>query len=86
MELFYLAPDGWLVAVKIERTSDGEPVLGIPERLFAANTYAEGGGGYSYTVGPDGRRFLVSAFVERPQAPISLILSRRPLAVSGRTP
>ena len=75
-ELFYLGPDGNLMAVEIEADGD-TPVAGIPQALFPIN-----GPGpttlqrNNYEVTADGQRFLVNAFVEDAvRAPITWVLN-----------
>jgi hypothetical protein len=55
-ELFYLAPDGMLIAVPV--TPGPTPIIGAPTRLFQTMR-REGGAGVA--VSHDGQRFLVNA-------------------------
>lgn len=81
-ELFYLTPDGQLVAVPIVVRSDGrslEPGAAVP--LFHAKTGPlHDLALHSYIVARDGQRFLVDRVVEEQPPPISLILNWRPPA------
>ena len=73
-ELFYLGPDGNLMAVEIEADGD-TPVAGIPQVLFPiyGPTLLQRS---NYEVTADGQRFLVNAFVEDAvRAPITWVLN-----------
>jgi Tol biopolymer transport system component len=78
-ELFYLDPDGALVAVPIVATATAiEP--GAPQKLFT--TPAWNGGvdaqqGHQYDVAPDGR-FIINAVVNDADQPITLIQNWQP--------
>jgi hypothetical protein len=77
-ELFYLAPDGRLVAVPIAVRPDGRAVQpGPAERLFPSNVGAVQGISplHCYIVASGGQRFLIETVIEEPAAPISLILN-----------
>jgi hypothetical protein len=74
-ELFYLTPDGILMAVPIQGTSPLE--LGSPRALFPTRwnvfTFAFG---FSYAVGVDGQRFLMQTPVkEAVTTPINVVLN-----------
>ena len=82
-ELFYLALDGRLMAVPLQRSSQGHAITaGQPLPLFDANV---GGvvpllSGYreAWTISRDGQRFLMNTIVERASAPpITIILNWR---------
>jgi serine/threonine protein kinase len=78
-ELYYLNPEGALMAVTVD-TSGDTPVLGEPERLF--ETHVLGGGtdraqGRQYDVGPDGR-FLINIELDSDVEPITLIQNFNP--------
>jgi serine/threonine protein kinase/Tol biopolymer transport system component len=80
-ELFYVAPDGHLMATPVRLPSTGTGiVLGTPQPLFSARitSTVHGGITHDYDVSADGRRFLMNLLVEQPPTPISLILDRRP--------
>jgi len=82
LELFYVAPDSYLMSVTIKvGPGDGAIAINQPKRLFAVPIIStvQGGTFFEYDVSADGNRFLVNTFVEHPPAPISLILNRRPL-------
>jgi Tol biopolymer transport system component len=82
LELFYVAPDSYLMSVTIKvGPGDGAIAINQPKRLFAVPIIStvQGGTFFDYDVSADGNRFLVNTFVEHPPAPISLILNRRPV-------
>jgi Tol biopolymer transport system component len=75
-ELFYLAPDGRLMAANVVSGS----VIGTPHALFAtrvttARTFI--GGRNQYDVAPDGQRFLMNIPVEPQSAPITVLVNWR---------
>ena len=80
-ELFYVAPDGTIVAVPITLGADGRrPDLGTPRPLFKSAITAMGrggiGSGHQYAVTPDGQRFLIIVQGEEiSTAPITLLLN-----------
>jgi Tol biopolymer transport system component len=61
-ELFYLEPDGTLMAVAVDAPQkSASPALGTPAMLIAGEGYATrsfNGLGRTYDVSPDGKRFL----------------------------
>ena len=60
-EVFYLAPDGALMAVRVSLTSDGQALQpGAPARLFRMSIVPAGGNKYQYAVSPDNQRFLMN--------------------------
>ena len=73
-ELYYLNPDGDMMAVAVDQSGD-TPVLGDPERLFASGIL---GGGVDraqsrqYDVAQDGR-FIINVSLDSELAPITLI-------------
>jgi hypothetical protein len=79
-ELFYIAPDGYLMAVAMGETA-GPSGMGIPVRLFKTRLAP-----YSvisrqqYAVSRDGQRFLMVAAADAPTPPITLILNWKPPA------
>jgi hypothetical protein len=81
-EFFYIAPDGWLMAVPIRPGSDGKSIEpGKPARLFP--THLGGDGGAMNTaqslVSDDGQRFLMNTVIEEPgSSPITIIFNWRP--------
>ncbi len=83
-EMFYVAPDGRLMAVAIETGSiDRAPDIGTPVALFApplGGAVQQGEFRQQYMVSPDGQRFLVAAVTEVAQSPISVILNWSPRA------
>lgn len=78
-ELFYIALDGRLMAVPIERTSNGQSLEpGTPVPLFATRVGgARNFGRQQYVVSADGR-FLMITVTEEAPAPITLILNWKP--------
>jgi serine/threonine protein kinase/dipeptidyl aminopeptidase/acylaminoacyl peptidase len=78
-EIFYIAPDGRLMAVPLRYSSDNqtvEPGTPVPLFLTRVSSTAIGGSGEEYTVSADGQRFLMNAFTERADVPITLVLNR----------
>src|SRR5262249_24989623 len=76
-ELFYIAPDGKLMAVPIKvGTGQHSPVVGQPVALFTTHISDDYlGDGYQYDITPDGNRFLVNEAVERAaNSPITVLL------------
>jgi serine/threonine protein kinase len=81
-ELFYVAPDGRLMAVPLRFPSGGQTVEPDPPvALFVTRVAStlSAGSGEEYAVSADGQRFLMNAFVERAEHPITLVLNRQPL-------
>jgi serine/threonine protein kinase len=77
-ELFYLAPDGALMAVSITLAPD--PKLGAPKTLFQTNIVAGGtvvGAGvhHQYDVSPDGEQFLIVTGGDASETPINVIIN-----------
>ncbi len=82
-ELFYLDPDGNMVAAPINIAGDvpevGAPIVLFPSRILGGGT--EGGQSRQYDVAPDGR-FLINTVVgDGATAPITLIQNWNPEAV-----
>lgn len=80
-ELFYVAPDGHLMAVSVAVKSVGQTLeAGTPVTLFAArlasgaNVLAAGAQRPQYAVAPDGR-FLMDVAVDAPASPITVVLN-----------
>jgi hypothetical protein len=70
-ELFYLAPDGGVMAVPI--TSTPELKLGVARRLFSL-AVVSGSTTQLYDVAPDGNRFLVTEVIrEETYSPITVV-------------
>ena len=79
-ELFYIAPDSYLMSVTVRPSSDGRSLeLSSPVRLFAArvNSTVYGGVSHEYAVSREGQQFLMNTYAEQSTAPIRLILNRR---------
>jgi Tol biopolymer transport system component len=79
-ELFYIAPDGQLMATLLTVARDAQVIeAGTPTALFA--THLAGGtvprtNGHQYAVGPDGQRFLINVETqEGSPAPITVLLN-----------
>jgi len=74
-ELFYIAPDGYLMAVPMG-TDAGSSGIGKPVRLFKARLAPFSAiSRQQYVVSKDGQRFLMIATDDVPTPPISLILN-----------
>jgi hypothetical protein len=71
--LFYIDPDGYLMAVPLRMTTTGlEP--GSPQRLFMTNLHT---GFPNYSVSPDGKKFLM--YVRHwADSPINMIVGWNP--------
>jgi len=77
-EIFYIAPDGRLMAVPIRFSSNGQIVdADTPIALFQTDMGAvAGGSSHLYDVARDGQRFLVNTLTEAPSStPITMILN-----------
>jgi eukaryotic-like serine/threonine-protein kinase len=72
-ELYYLAPDGKLMAVEIAASSVFQ--AGVPKVLFQALREAEFANETQWDVTPDGKRFLFPAPAEQGQAPFTVVLN-----------
>ncbi len=74
-ELFYLSPDGTLLAVTIESTRAFE--AGVPRTLFRTSTDApQFNSGRQYAVAKDGKRFLMISRAEESRvAPMTVIVN-----------
>lgn len=82
--LFYVAADGWMMAVPIGVTSRAgvpEAEAGVPSRLFQTRLATGGGiffGGFrsraQYAVAADGR-FLLNSVSDEPAPPITVVLN-----------
>jgi serine/threonine protein kinase len=80
-ELFYIAADGKLMSVSVQRTTDGQTFkLGTPVELFATHLVAvvPSAQRQQYAVSPDGQRFLMNVPVENASvSPITVVLNWR---------
>jgi serine/threonine protein kinase/Tol biopolymer transport system component len=77
-ELFYIAPDGKLMAVPIRVTADGRAIeSGTPEALFSARLAGavESSERQQYMVSSDGKRFLMNTVSDQVTSPITVILN-----------
>ncbi len=80
-ELFYLAPDGSLMAAPIVLRDD-EVDVGAPVKLFSVTTNVGPGLGTVYDVAPDGR-FLVNVAV-RVTSPAAAVIMNWPKSLGAR--
>jgi hypothetical protein len=76
-EVFYVAPDGRLMAVSFRVRSDGRADVASPAPLFPSGVSGAPTRGsiIEYDVSKDGR-FLMNTLVEQAGSPITLILNR----------
>jgi Tol biopolymer transport system component len=81
-ELFFIAPDGKLMAVPIDDLGpDGHPKVGTPVALFTPSlipNLATSGYGQQYVVSKDGQRFLIATTVSETVSPLQLIRNWQP--------
>jgi Tol biopolymer transport system component len=80
-ELFYVAPDGRLMAVGMRVTADGQaiqPSSPVPLFITRVSSTRSGGSRHDYAVSRDGQRFLMNTFVEQSDSPITLLLNTPP--------
>ena len=80
-ELFYLGPEGELIAVPVTALGGDSIDFGPLELLFSVNIAGGGSGGnqsHQYDVSSDGKRFLINTVVSSAGAPITLILNWQP--------
>jgi len=77
-ELFYVAPDGKLMAVAMRVARDGkalEPSTPVPLFVTRISSTRTGGSRHEYVVADDGQKFLMNTFVEQNAGPITLVLN-----------
>ena len=77
-ELFYVAPDGRLMAVALKlppAASRVEPAAPLPLFMTRVESTHLAGSGVQYAVSADGRRFLMNTFLDQATIPISLIVN-----------
>ncbi len=83
-ELFYVSPDGQLMAVPIELSSKTATVeAGVPKPLFRPRMIRAGAtvSAPQYSVSPDGQRLLVNTIVgEANASPLTVVLNWNPSA------
>ena len=81
-ELFFIAPDGKLMAVPIDGLGpDGHPKVGTPVALFTPSlgpNLATSGFGQRYVVSKDGERFLIATPASETVSPLQLIRNWQP--------
>jgi hypothetical protein len=83
-EIFYIAADGYLMAVSVrppnsDQSTVGHRIeLGAPVRLFQTRVEStvQGGITHSYVASQDGQRFLMTTFIEQVGRPLTLVLNR----------
>jgi hypothetical protein len=79
-ELFYLAPDDWLVAVPIRRHPTADRLIpDKPIRLFPTRRAGAARQGFNrhYSVSSDGQRFLIDTLTTA-ALPVTVILNWKP--------
>jgi Tol biopolymer transport system component len=79
-ELFYVALDGFLMAVPVDRPNADTIDTGTPVRLFQTHVrdVLQPALTQQYVASADGQRFLVSTVRQEPTSSISVILNWRP--------
>jgi dipeptidyl aminopeptidase/acylaminoacyl peptidase len=78
-ELYYIAPDGRLMAVPILRSSTDLRIdIGAPVSLFTVRVAAGTNNPYQYFVSPDGQRFLVNTVTDTSPGVVSAIVNWAP--------
>jgi Tol biopolymer transport system component len=80
-EVYYIAPDGRLMAVPIRLATNGQAVeAGSPVPLFATHVGGarQGIGRQQYMVSRDGQKFLMNTVTEDTPSPITVILNWKP--------
>ena len=79
-EVFYVAPDGQLMAARVRFTTEGRVDPAAPVALFRSRVSPTqvGGSRQEYVVGRDGR-FLMNTLVEQTALPITLLIRRLPI-------
>jgi Tol biopolymer transport system component len=78
-EIFYVAPDGRLMAVPVSFSANGQEIkLGAAVPLFVTRVESTrvGGLSHAYVVSNDGQRFLMNTFTEQ-TSPITVVLNRK---------
>ena len=78
-ELFYVAPDGRLMAATITAAPTFD--AGMPRALFKTRMAQVGTFGTNYAVAADGQRFLISSITETPPPPSMTIVLNWPALV-----
>ena len=71
-ELFYTAPDGYMMAVTVDGSGSSFKVIGAARRLFP---FRKVNARWPYDVTRDGQRFLAITSDERAPAPVSVVLN-----------
>ena len=73
-EIFYIAPNGQLMAVSLDFDSGGGVKPAAPRKLFPTRVGSGGASTREYVISPDGKRFLMNTLVEQTGSPITVIL------------
>jgi len=75
-EIFYIAPDGTLMAAPLSIAEGGKQIQpGKPVALFQTSDTVGGGREHGYAVSRDGQRFLLPIPVEKNPPPITIFLN-----------
>ena len=75
-ELFYIAPNGWLMAVRVKEGSTFEADAATPLFLTRLRQHISSTDLFSYDVSPDGQRFLMNTDVgETTAQPLTIVLN-----------
>jgi serine/threonine protein kinase len=75
-ELFYIAPNGWLMAVRVKEGSTFEADAATPLFLTRLRQHISATDLFSYDVSPDGQRFLMNTDVgETTAKPLNIVLN-----------
>ncbi len=76
-ELFYIAPDGRLMAVplRFSPSKTVEPAPPVPLFVARVGSTLLGGSGIEYMVADEGQRFLMNTLTEQAASPITIILN-----------
>ncbi len=75
-ELFYIAPNGWLMAVRVKEGSAFEADVATPLFLTRLRQHISNTDLFSYDVSPDGQRFLMNTDIgETTAQPLTIVLN-----------
>jgi eukaryotic-like serine/threonine-protein kinase len=80
-EIYYITPNGQLMAVSLDFDPGGGVKASPPRKLFTTRVGSGGASTREYMISPDGKRFLMNTLVEQTGSPITLIL--RPTSTSS---
>ena len=84
-EIFYITPNGQLMAVSLEFNPGGGVKPAAARKLFTTRLGSGGASTREYVISPDGKRFLMNTLVEQTGSPITLILNRTPTSSPALT-